>query len=225
MSELSPSQDTITILTSSTIPNSYVNIAATKGEGTPDELFFLTSENLSPALSNASSRYFQLKQLNATGATTFNASLDYSDLAFQAPPPSSAYLVPQNIVGGALGSKWVFFSSSPYIWGNRNDDEDAPVKVQNAWQIFYPTTKIVLRKLANAVNPITDLSGLEYPEYPHSQMFVYNTKQAFVNDISYNTFTYNAASNTSNVANPRGSQWGFEASVHVKLVVVCFCLA
>jgi hypothetical protein len=86
------------------------------------------------------------------------------------------------------------------------------VKVQNAWQIFYPTTKIVLRKLANAVNPIIDLSGLQYPEFPHTQMFVYNTKQAFVNDISYNTFTYNASSNTSNTAEPRFSQWGYEAS-------------
>lgn len=69
-----------------------------------------------------------------------------------------------------------------------------------------------MRKLANAVNPITDLSGLEYPEYPHSQMFVYNTKQAFVNDISYNTYTYNASSNTSNTTAPRYSQWGFEMS-------------
>ena len=212
MDETSSLQDVVTILTSSTIPTSYVNIAVTKSDGSPDEIFFLTNEDLAPALSNASSRYFQLKQVNFVSPTVYTASLDYSDLAFQAPPPSSAYLLPQNIIGGALGSKWVFFSSTPYIWGNRNDNEDAPVKVQNAWQMFYPTTKIVLQKLANAVNPITDLSGLQYPEYPHSQMFVYNTKQAFVNDISYNTFTYNATSNTSNFANPRYSQWGFEAS-------------
>jgi hypothetical protein len=210
--ETSATQDTITIQSSTTTPSSYVNIMTTKADGSADQLFFLTSENLAPALSNAPSRYFQLKQLVATGATTFNASLDFSDLVFQAPPPSSAFLVPQNIVGGALGSKWVFFNSIPYIWGNRNDTVDAPVKVQNAYQIFYPTTKIVLRKLANSTNPITDLSGLEYPEYPHSQMFVYNTKQAFINDISNNTYTYNALSNTSNFANPRGSQWGFEAS-------------
>jgi hypothetical protein len=203
---------TVTVLSSSNIPSTYTNIAATKPDGGVDQLFFLTSENLSPVLSNASSRFFQLKQLVQTGVNAFTAALDFSDLTFQAPPPSSAFLVPQNIVGGALGSKWVFFSSSPYIWGNRNDNTDAPVKVQNAWQIFYPTTKIVLRKLANATNPIVDLSGLEYPEYPHTQMFVYNTKKAFVNDISYNTFTYNAASNTSNLSNPRFSQWGYEAS-------------
>ena len=210
--ETSATQTTITIQTSSTIPSSYVNIMATKASGSPDQLFFLTTQNLAPALTNASSRYFELKQLVTTGVNTLNAFLDFSDLVFQAPPPSSAYLTPQNIIGGALGSKWVFFSTSPYIWGNRNDSIDAPVKVQNAWQIFYPTTKIVLRKLANAVNPIIDLSGLQYPEFPHSQMFVYNTKQAFVNDISNNTYTYNPASNTSNFSNPRGSQWGFEVS-------------
>ena len=209
--ELTTTKDTITILTSTTIPSNYVNIAATKTDGAPDQVFFLTTQNLAPALSNASSRYFQAKQLIATGTNTYNASLDYSDLIFQAPPPSSVYLAPQNLIGGALGSKWAFFSSSPYIWGNRNDQEDAPVKVQNAWQIFYPTTKIVLRKLANAVNPIIDLSGLQYPEYPHTQMFVYNTKRAFVNDISYNTFAYNAASNTFTTTN-RFSQWGYEAS-------------
>lgn len=210
--ELSATKDTITILTSSEVPNNYINIAATKPIGSTDELFFLTTQNLAPALTNAPSRYFQLKQLVNTGANTFNAQLDFSDLVFQAPPPSSAFLQPQNIIGGALGSKWVFFSTSPYIWGNRNDDEDAPVKVQNAWQIFYPTTKIVLRKLANAVNPIIDLSGLQYPEYPHTQMFVYNTKQAFVNDISYNTFTYNPSTNSSNTSDPRYSQWGYEVS-------------
>lgn len=210
--ELSATAGTITIQTSTTTPSTYVNLAVTKPSDTSDQLFFLTSENLSPALTNAPSRYFVLKQLVSTGANTFNAFLDYSDLTFKAPPPSSAFIVPQNIVGGALGGKWVFFSTAPYIWGNRNDREDAPVLVQNAWQIFYPTTKIVLRKLANASNPITDLSGLQYPEYPHSQMFVYNTKQAFVNDISYNTYTYNPSSNTSNFAAPRRSQWGFELS-------------
>ena len=210
--ELTSTKDTITILSGSQIPTNYVNICVSKAIGSTDQVFFLTTQNLSPALTNAPSRYFQVKQLVNTGVNAFNAQLDFSDLVFQAPPPSSAFIQPLNIVGGALGSKWVFFSTPPYIWGNRNDDEDAPVKVQNAWQIFYPTTKIVLRKLANAVNPIIDLSGLQYPEYPHTQMFVYNTKKAFVNDISYNTFTYNQSSNTCNTSEPRFSQWGYELS-------------
>jgi hypothetical protein len=208
----SATQDTITTLTTSTIPSSYINIAVTRLPGGSDQVILLTNENLSPNLTNSASRFYILKQLTSTGVNTFDATIDYSDFVFQAPPPSLNYIIPQNLVGGALGSKWAFFSTSPFIWGNRNDREDAPVLVQNAWQIFYPTMKIVLRKLANATNPIIDLSGLQYPEYPHTQMFVYNTKQAFVNDISNNTYTYNATSNTSNFINPRGSQWGYEAS-------------
>lgn len=204
--------ETCTIQTSSVIPSSYINIAVTKPPNSTEQVFFLTNQDLSPALTNSASRFYILKQLVVSGVNAFNATLDYSDLVFRSPPPATAYITPLNIVGGALGSKWVFFDTSPFIWGNRNDREDAPVLVQNAWQIFYPTTKIVLRKLANATNPIIDLSGLEYPEYPHTQMFVYNTKQAFVNDISNNTYTYNPSSNTSNFTNPRNSQWGYELS-------------
>jgi hypothetical protein len=100
------------------------------------------------------------------------------------------------MVGGANGSKWAYFNQPYYIWGNRNDNEDASIKVQNAWQIFYPTTKIVLRKLANSVNPITDLSGLQYPEFPHTMMFAFNTKKA------YDTYIDNSGS----------PKWGLEAS-------------
>jgi hypothetical protein len=210
--EVSATKDTITILTNAFTPSSYVNIAVSKAPGSSEQVFFLTSQTLLPDLTNAPSRFFLLKQLVSTGANTYNATMDYSDFIFRNPPPSLAYVVPQNLVGGALGSKWAFFSSSPYIWGNRNDREDAPVLVQNAWQIFYPTTKIVLRKLANETNPIIDLSGLQYPEYPHSQMFVYNTYQGFSNDILNNSFTYNPTSNTSNFTNPRGAQWGYELS-------------
>lgn len=210
--ELSGTITTMTVLTTPTIPSSYINLAVTVLPGGGEQIFFLTNQNLSPNLTNSASRFYVVKQFTSTGANAFNATMDYSDFIFQAPPPSLNYITPQNIVGGALGSKWVFFSTSPFIWGNRNDREDAPVLVQNAWQIFYPTTKIVLRKLANATNPIIDLSGLQYPEYPHTQMFVYNTKQAFVNDISNNTYTYNPSSNTSNFTNPRNSQWGYEVS-------------
>jgi hypothetical protein len=213
--ELLSTGDTLAIVVNSETPSSYVNIAVTKPPNSDDQVYFLTSEsflippdNLTPAYSH----YFLAKQLVVTSPNNYNAFVYPSEFYFQAPPPSSAYILPQNIVGGALGSKWVFFPTLPYIWGNRNDTEDAPVLVQNAWQIFYPTTKIVLRKLANASNPIIDLSGLQYPEFPHTQMFVYNTKQAFVNDISNNTYTYNASSNTSNFTIPRFSQWGYEAS-------------
>jgi hypothetical protein len=190
----SASRNTVTITTNATTPSTYVNIAVTRVPGIGDEVLFLTSQTLG-ALLNTPSRFFKLKQLSGT-APSFTASVEYSDLVFRTAPPASNPSVPQNLVGGALGSKWAFFSQPAYIWGNRNDQEDAPVLVQNAWQIFYPTTKIVLRKLANQVNPITDLSGLQYPEYPHVQMFAYNTRAGLVNDISNST-------------NPK---WGFESS-------------
>lgn len=190
----SASRNTVTISTNTTTPSTYTNIAVTRIPSVGDEVLFLSSETL-PALINTTSRFFKLKQLSGT-APNYTASIEYSDLVFRTAPPALNPAVPQNLVGGALGSKWAFFSQPSYIWGNRNDREDAPILVQNAWQIFYPTTKIVLRKLANQVNPITDLSGLQYPEFPHVQMFAYNTKSAFVQDISNST-------------NPK---WGFETS-------------
>ena len=187
--------ETFTITVNSLTPSSFTTIAVTTVPGVGDQVLFLTQEDLSPALSNSTARFYRTRQVTGT-SPNFTAKVDYSDLIFTTPPPAEAPYPPLNLVGGALGSKWAFFNQTYYIWGNRNDNADAPVLVQNAWQMFYPTIKIVLRKLANAVNPITDLSGLEYPEFPHSQMFCYNTKTAYINDISNST-------------NPK---WGFESS-------------
>ncbi len=186
----SASRNTVNILLDSTTPSSYTNIAVTRIPNSGDEVLFLSSEDLSPALLFGSSRFYKVKQVTNTGGLTFSAKVEYSDFLFRTAPPVLNLTVPTNFVGGALGSKWASFASPSYIQGNRNDQEDAPILVQNAWQIFYPTFKIVLRKLANEVNPITDLSGLKYPEYPHSQMFVYNTKSAFTSDISSNKWGY-----------------------------------
>jgi len=191
----SASRETYTILTNSITPSTYFSMAVTTVPGIGDQILFLTNENLSPSLTDSTSRFYKVRQVTGT-SPNFNAKVDYSDLIFTTPPPAETPYGPLNVVGGALGSKWVFFNQSYYIWGNRNDNADAPVLVQNAWQMFYPTFKVVLRKLANAVNPITDLSGLKYPEFPHSQMFVYNTKTAFNLDVS-------------NSSNPK---WGFESS-------------
>ena len=191
----SASRETYTILSSPTTPTTYSVLAVTAVAGIGDEIFFLTNENLGAPLPNSTARFYKVKQITGT-SPSFTAKVEYSDLIFRTPPPTEAVYTPLNFVGGATGSKWAFFNQPSYIWGNRNDTVDAPVLVQNAWQMFYPTIKVVLRKLANAVNPITDLSGLQYPEYPHSQMFVYNTQASYLNQIN-NSF------------NPK---WGFEAS-------------
>ena len=186
----SAARRTIAIQPELRIPTFFTNIAVTRVPGVGDEVFFFSSQDLSPALLYGPSRFYKVKQVVLVSGLNYTAKLEYSDFLFRTAPPALNLTVPLNVVGGALGSKWAFFSSSSYIQGNRNDQEDAPVLVQNAWQIFYPTTKVVLRKLANQVNPITDLSGLQYPEFPHSQMFVYNTKSAFVSDLSSNKWGY-----------------------------------
>ena len=191
----SSSRETYTITVDSLSPSNYYAMAVTQPPGIGDQILLLTNQNLAPDLTNSTARFYKVKQITGT-SPNFTAKVDYSDLFFTTPPPAEAAYSPLNIVGGALGSKWAFFNQPYYIWGNRNDTVDAPVLVQNAWQMFYPTVKVVLRKLANAVNPITDLSGLQYPEFPHSEMFVYNTRAAYVNDISNST-------------NPK---WGFESS-------------
>jgi hypothetical protein len=91
---------------------------------------------------------------------------------------------PTKLFGGYSGSKWLFFSGAdPYIMGNRNDAFDAPQSIDIAYQIFFPTTKIQLRKLTAGSSPITDLTGLDYPEWPHTMMFGYSNYSNLSNDI------------------------------------------
>jgi len=113
---------------------------------------------------------------------------------------------PAKILGGGNGSFWIYFNeatkqagnTTPYdaLWGNRGDSTDFPVNVSNAYQIFYPTQRIVMTKVAPSYNPITDISGLlPFPEYPHSAMFVYDDSNKFVADISANKWGLESSSN------------------------------
>lgn len=174
------------------VPSSYINFLATKLPGGSDQLLFITSRNTSNFLVPTNTSRFYVASAPIVYNGGFSTRLQLSDFLFTDSLGNQLNGLPLNILGGALGSKWMFFNRYPYIWGNRNDTVDAPVKVQNAWQIFYPTTRIVLRKIANAVNTITDLTDLDYPEYPHTSIFVYNTLAAFNKDTA--------------------TQWGLESS-------------
>jgi len=165
--QTSSSLNTFTITTNATIPSTYTNFLVTNIPSSSDEILFLSS--------NAPNRFYKISQITGS-SPNYSVQLRRSVFSF----PST----PINFIPGGNGSKWALMNTSPYIWGNRNDEQDAPVTIQNAWQMFYPTTKIVLKKLANAVNSIIDLSGLTYPEWPHTSMFVYNTIEGFVKDIS-----------------------------------------
>ena len=61
---------------------------------------------------------------------------------------------------------------------------DYQVKMTFANQVFYPTHKIVLTKIATDANVMADSGELtKYPSYPHTQMFLYNNYSTFINDI------------------------------------------
>jgi hypothetical protein len=99
-------------------------------------------------------------------------------------PMSSIITAPITSMSAASqAGMWLTASNQPYVWGNRNTDVDTYGTVQTAWQIFYPWQKIVLEKVANNYNSITDLTYLDYPEYPHVSMFFYSNLATMSNDL------------------------------------------
>ena len=58
----------------------------------------------------------------------------------------------------------------------------------NAWQIMYPSVKIVMKKLQSSASPITNTTDLTtYPSYAHTAMFYYDNYADLSNDI-FNKF-------------------------------------
>jgi hypothetical protein len=70
------------------------------------------------------------------------------------------------------------------LYGNRNDIVDAPRKINQAWQLFYPVQRIVMSQVAKNFTFMYDLSGLEYAEYPHTAVIGYNSLSTLNADIN-----------------------------------------
>jgi hypothetical protein len=105
----------------------------------------------------------------------------------------SVYSFPNTIPGfyaGANGGLWTVFGDVPY--GNRFDFLDAPRFVDTAWQIFYPAQRTVFRQIAKNFSFMYDLSGLTWPEFPHTALIAYDS--------------------ASKLAADTGTQWGLESS-------------
>ena len=81
-------------------------------------------------------------------------------------------------------SIFIITDGVPTIWGNLSTEIDDPRIFASAWQIFYPFQKIILTKLANGVSPIGNSNYINYPEYPHTQLFYYRNSNAMCNDIN-----------------------------------------
>lgn len=127
--------------------------------------------------------------LQVVGTTAILTGTSYE---FPAPP--------ERFYPGALGSKWALCAGRFY--GNRNDSVDAPKTISAAWQIFYPTQRIAFTKIANNFTFMRDLSRLEYPEYPHTAIAVYDSLAALEGDIG-------------DLSNSSGGRWGLETSANI----------
>jgi hypothetical protein len=89
----------------------------------------------------------------------------------------------ENIYSGYSGSLWVTDANNLTLWGNRNQQIDIPGKITPAWQIFYPFQRITLEKLDSTYDPMTDLTNINYPEYPHTNIFYYDNTLSYTKDI------------------------------------------
>lgn len=155
----------------------YTQMSVTLNLGAEEILF--TNSNLNPNI------FYRIRDYSVDLAPfTSNTFIDYSIQTLV--NTSNQLVTPKRIMGGAYGSKWLISDTFPYVMGNRNDAFDCPIALGLAWQIFFPTMKIEMRKLGNSSTNITDLTGLTYPEWPHTAMFSYSNYDSMVLDISNN---------------------------------------
>lgn len=162
---------------------------------TTEELIFTNTDTFPNS-------FFKVRAYQSGGSSLLsNAIIEISASTFQ--DSNKNLIVPTRIYGGAKGSKWVLFDSPPFIQGNRYDAYDAPISLSIAWQIMFPTIKIEMRKLSSTSTPITDLTSLAYPEWPHSAMFAYSSAAALSNDLSNPSL---------DGITPGSGKWGLESS-------------
>ena len=82
---------------------------------------------------------------------------------------------------GANGASWAFIGNT--LYGNRFDKVDAPKAVSQMWQTFYPVSRIVFHQISKNFDNFKDLTGLEYPEYPHTSVAVYDNSSNLMADV------------------------------------------
>ena len=159
------------------LPSTFRTMAVSLFRGQPyenaiDEILFTTVEE------NFSENFFSVYNLDKMSgqATILQSVTQFSNL--EAKPINAIYLQT-----GFNSSRWFVTDQYPYLWANRNNTIDSINRLDAAWQIFYPWQKIVMKKIANNTNPITDLTGLNYPEYPHNEIFYYNNFSSMSKDI------------------------------------------
>ena len=107
----------------------------------------------------------------------------------------SAYTFPSTpttLTAGTSGALWGLIGDT--LYGNRYNYTDAPKQGIPVWQIFYPVHRIVFHQIAKNFSFLGNLTNLDYPEYPHTAVAVYNSEAALQADTS-NRWGLESASN------------------------------
>jgi len=101
---------------------------------------------------------------------------------------------------GYNGGLW-FSDLSGKIFGNRNNIYDGINSLlRYSTQLFYPVQRVIYKNVSKAVNLMNDLSGLQYPEFAHTQLFFYKDTNSFIIDLSNS---------------PDISPWGNESNYYI----------
>lgn len=166
------------------IPNTYSKLIVSR-TGFLDSYFLLSEET------GFQDKFYTIERVVNTGL--FNEQSGYIQKSvFQFLDPTQQIPTirpPTQIFSGYNGSKWALFTSAPFIQGNRNVAPDISFSIKTGWQIFYPTMKIQMTRSQNTYTPVTDLSGLDYPEYQHSVVFGYSNYSTLASDLYISTPT------------------------------------
>jgi hypothetical protein len=117
---------------------------------------------------------------------------------------------PESLAVGVNGGLWALLGNTFY--GNRYNVVDAPTKTIPMWQVFSPVQRIVFRQIAKNFSFLGDLNTLQYPEYPHTAVTVYNNFSSFTADTS-NQWGLESASNF-NTADFTFSGYYFNANMY-----------
>lgn len=116
---------------------------------------------------------------------TFVPSSEQSNYAPPANAPSGTQAFPQ--IANSSTVSPIGTTALHYI-------DSSGVQVTSAWQIFYPFQKISLTKITNSESLIADSNTINYPEYPHTQLFYYSNYTSLSNDI-FNSWGLESSNN------------------------------
>jgi hypothetical protein len=156
---------------SNVVPNAYKSPCVFR-DVAKDRVFFLSDA--------APTNFFEAVYTVGTA----NASTIQSAYTFPAAPTT--------LTAGASGALWGLVGDT--LYGNRYNSVDAPKKGIPVWQIFYPVHRIVFHQIAKNFSFLGNLRGLDYPEYPHTAVAIYNSASTFQADTT-NQWGLESASN------------------------------